>query len=173
MVIRIIVVTVMIIIVIMYVTNLNIFRIIYKLNNNIMMIFLTILNIINTLAIIYLIFAKKSNYYLDIRKETTYYDNTLLGYRLSLWKKIGRGFNTSKNLIYIKIRNRKKTETREEVSRMIKNYSQQNKLQSLSAKFSWLKTLDEVNQFQKDYSIVDKKIVSDLVANFKASKNIK
>ena len=53
---------------------------------------------------------------------------------------------------------------------MIATYSQQNKLQTLSAKFSWLKTWKEVRQFEKDYSVVDRKIVANLVTNFVPKK---
>lgn len=50
---------------------------------------------------------------------------------------------------------------------MIALYDSKNKLQALSAKFSWLSTWEEVKQFEKDYSVVDRKIVENLVANFK------
>ena len=127
------------------------------------MIYLTILN---TLAIVYLITAKKSKYYFIFKKETTTYRNTLLGFRLSLWKKTSEYSSSSKHSIYLKIRDTKKTEMQEEAQRMIAQYSQQNKLQSLSAKFSWLKTWDEVKEFQKYYTCVDQKIVENLVAKF-------
>ena len=127
------------------------------------MIYLTILN---TLAIIYLIVSKKSKYYLRFRKETTTYNNTLLGYRLSLWEKLSGGSASSSHSIYLKIRNTKKTKMQEEAIRMIANYSQQNKLQSLTAQFSWLKTWAEVKEFQKYYTCVDQKIVENLVSNF-------
>jgi hypothetical protein len=127
------------------------------------MIYLTILN---TLAIVYLIASKKSKYYIRFRKETTTYENILLGFRLSLWEKTSENSASSKKSIYFKIRDRKKTEMQEDARRMIAKYSQQNKLQSLSAKFSWLKTWDEVKEFQKYYTCVDQKIVENLVANF-------
>ncbi len=127
------------------------------------MIYLTILN---TLAIVYLITAKKSKFYLRFKKETTTYENTLLGFRLSLWERLSESSASSKHSIYLKIRDTKKTEMQEEARRMIAKYSQQNKLQSLSAKFSWLKTWDEVKEFQKYYTCVDQKIVENLVANF-------
>ena len=68
--------------------------------------------------------------------------------------------------LVIPIKNKKKVEKEEEINRMIATYSQQNKLQTLSAKFSWLKTWDEVRQFEKDYTVVDRKIVANLVTNF-------
>lgn len=126
------------------------------------MIYLTILN---TLAIVYLIASKKSKYYLEFKKETTY-ENTLLGFRLSLWQKVGEYSSNYKHSIYIKIRDRKKTQMEEKARRMIATYSQQNKLQSLTATFSWLKTWDEVKEFQKYYTCVDQKIVEKLVSEF-------
>lgn len=127
------------------------------------MIYLTILN---TLAIVYLITAKKSKCYLSLRKETTTWDKILLGYRLSLWKKTSEYSASSKHSIYLKIRNKKSTEMKEDAIRMISIYSQQNKLQSLTAKFSWLKTWNEVKEFQKYYTCVDQNIVENLVSKF-------
>lgn len=125
-----------------------------------------LLTILNTLAIVYLITAKKSKYYLTFQKETTAYKNTLLGFRLSLWKKTSEYSASSNYSIYLKIRDKKKTEMKEDVDCMIANYSQQNKLQSLTAKFSWLTTWDEVKEFEKYYTCVDPTIVENLVAKF-------
>lgn len=127
------------------------------------MIYLTILN---TLAIVYLIVANKSKYYLSFKKETTTYNNTLLGYRLSLWEKVSSCSASSRYSIYIKIRNKYITEAREDACRMISKYSQQQKVQSLSAKFSWLRTWNEVREFKKYYTCVDQNIVENLVAKF-------
>lgn len=125
-----------------------------------------ILTILNTLAIVYLIASKDSKFYFKFKKETTTYENTLLGFRLSLWKKLSEYSASSNHSIYLKIRDRKKTEMREEARMMIARYSQHNKIQSLSAKFSWLETWDDVKEFQKYYTCVDRKIVEDLVSNF-------
>lgn len=127
------------------------------------MIYLTIFN---TLAIIYLFTAKKLKYYLTFKKEVTTWEKTLLGFRLSLWKKADEYSASCKKSIYLKIRDAKKIEMQEEARRMIAKYSQQHKLQSLSAIFSWLKTWDEVKEFQKYYTCVDQKIVENLVAKF-------
>jgi hypothetical protein len=127
------------------------------------MIYLTI---INTLAIIYLIFAKSTKLYFQFRVEKTTWNKTILGYRLVLWKRLSAYESSSVYQLYLTIRNRKKTEMSEDAQRMIAKYSQQNKRQSLHAKFSWLKTWDDVKEFQKYYTCVDKKIVEDLVANF-------
>ena len=91
----------------------------------------------------------------------------MLGYRLILWKKLSEYSAESTFSIYFKIRDKRKIETREEVCRMIAKYSEKQKRQTLSAKFSWLKTIEEVKQFEKDYSVVDSKLVSELVSGFK------
>lgn len=122
-----------------------------------------ILTILNTLLIVYLILSKKSKYYLKFQKETTSYEHTLLGFRLSLYENL----TYSCKSIYLKIRDKKKTEMEENARRMIVKCSQQDKLQSLSAMFSWLKTWEEVREFEKYYTCVDQKIVENLVANFK------
>lgn len=48
--------------------------------------------------------------------------------------------------------------------------SEQNRLQSLTAKFSWLKTREQVMQFEKDYLVVDREIVERLVRDFTPKK---
>ena len=122
------------------------------------MIYLTILN---TIAIIYLILSTKSKYYLKFTKEKTIFNNTLLGYRLRLWCKHSDNSASSKHSIYFKIRNKTKTESIEEACRMIAKYSQQQQIrQSLTAKVSWLKTMEEVKEFQKYYSCVNEELVN-------------
>ena len=126
------------------------------------MIFLTILN---TLFIIYML-CKQSKLYIEFKKDTTFWNKTLIGYRIVLWKKTSE--HSAKGIYTLKIpfKNKRKTETQEEVNRMIAKSSQQQKLQTLSARFSWLKTEKEVKQFEKDYICVDQKIVENLVSNF-------
>lgn len=131
------------------------------------MIIISIITAINTLCVIYLILSKKSNLYFELRKEESFLENTLLGYRLTLYKKLSEYSASGIYSIYFKIRDKKKVETQEEVIRMIAKYSDQQKRQTLSAKFSWLKTTEEVKQFEKDYSVVDRKLVADLVSGFK------
>lgn len=126
---------------------------------------LLFLSILNTVAIIYLIVFKDSKYYFEFKKEKSN-GLVLLGYMLGFWKITSYGA-TQIYYLYLPIRNAKKIRLLEEVQRLINN-SQQNKLQSLSAMFSWLKTLEEVKQFEKDYMVVDRKIVENLVANFKS-----
>lgn len=114
-----------------------------------------ILTILNTIAIL-IIFFKLKVIKISIRRDETFWNKTLMGYDVWIQKVYFR----------IPIRNKHKTELKEEVSRLIANESTQSKLQTLSAKFSWLKTWDEVRRFEKDYSVVDRKIVERLVANF-------
>lgn len=131
------------------------------------MIIISIITAINTLCVIYLILSKNSKLYFELRKEESFLENTLLGYRLTLYKKLSEYSASGIYSIYFKIKDKNKVETREEVLRMIAKYSDQQKRQTLSAKFSWLKTNEEVKQFEKDYSVVDRKLVADLVSGFK------
>ena len=131
-----------------------------------------LLTIINTIAIAYLLY-KKGRFYIDIRKDTTFINKTVVAYYITLWRKTSEFSATGVYSISIPIKNKKKVEKDEEVHRMITTYSQQNKLQSLSAKFSWLKNWEEVKKFKKDYSVVDRDIVDRLVVNFVPKKNVK
>lgn len=129
------------------------------------MTFLIILTILNTLAIIYLILAVKSIYYIDISKEQTFSAHTLLGYQVTLWKKTSEYSASGIYSIYIPIRNRRKIELREEILRLM-NPKNPNTRYTLNAMFSWLKTWEEVRQFEKDYSVVDSAFVQHLVSKF-------
>lgn len=120
------------------------------------MIYLTL---INSIVIIFILFKNKT-LTLSIRRDETTWGKILTGYDVWFCKFYFR----------IPIRNKRKTELREDVNRMISLYDHQGKLQALSAMFSWLKTWDEVYQFEKDYLVVDRKIVENLVSNFKPKK---
>jgi hypothetical protein len=113
---------------------------------------MTILTILNTIIIIFILFSQKI---IKIKKNKTTCNKTLYSYSVYINK-----FRFS-----IPIRNKHKLELDEEVSRLITS-SKQEKLQTLSAKFSWLKTWKEVRQFEKDYSVVDRKIVEKLISKF-------
>jgi hypothetical protein len=131
------------------------------------MIYLTILN---TLVIFYLLLVRNNKYYFELRKDTTFSVNTLVGYQITLWKKKSFGANGVWGF-YIPIRNKKKVELKEEVDKLINKYSKQNQQQSLNAIFSWLKTWEEVKQFKKDYYIVNPKLVDDLVTDYAIRHN--
>lgn len=133
--------------------------------------FILILSITNSLAIFYILLVKESKYYIDIRKNETFHFNTLLGYYITLWKSTSEYSASGIYTIYLPIRNRKKIEFEEEIQRMMQ-YSDSNKLQSLSTKFSWLKTEKEVEEFEKNYSVVDRKMVERLVSKWR-SDNMK
>lgn len=125
-----------------------------------------ILTILNTLAMLYLLKTKNIKLYIKISKETTFFINTLLGYRIILWK-INNEYSSSVVFnIYIPVKNKNKIELKEEIDSLLKG-SYQNRRYTLNAKFSWLKTLKEVEQFKKDYFIVDSEIINNLVNNFK------
>lgn len=126
---------------------------------------LTFITILNTIAIAYL-FWKQCKLYIAFTEDRTFIQNTLVAYHITLWKKVSEFSSSGVFTIVIPIKNKRKTELSEEVQRMIAKYDNQAKLQALSAMFSWLKTWDEVRQFQKDYEVVDRKIVENLVSNF-------
>lgn len=114
--------------------------------------YLTLLNTV----LIFLILFKTKLIKVTVHRYKTFWNKTLLGYNIRVQNVTFR----------IPIRNKEKTELREEVERMIAEYDYQSKLQALSAKFSWLKTYDEVKKFERDYTVVDEKIVRNLVRNF-------
>jgi hypothetical protein len=132
-----------------------------------MLTFLIVLTILNSLLIIVLFMSCKSKFYFRFSKEKAIFSGTLLGYTLRLWKRDSEYSAHGVWSVYFKIRNKEKTEKNEEIHMMINKYSEQHKRQSLNAKFSWLETMEEVKQFEKDYSCVDNKFVSELVSNFK------
>ena len=113
-----------------------------------------LLTILNTTAIL-IIFFKLGIIKVTIRRDETFWNKTLMGY--DVW--------VQKIYFRIPIRNKRKTELSEEVNRMI-NYDYQSKRQTLSAKFSWLKTWEQVKKFEKDYSVVDRRIVESLVESY-------
>lgn len=131
-----------------------------------MEILMYVLTILNSLVLIVILW-KQNLYSVSFTAYRTTRKDTLLGWELTVWKMFRNGTWASGSIILrIPIRNRKKTELREEVERM-KKYSAQNKLQNLTAMFSWLKTWKDVKEFEKNYSVVDPEIVSSLVKNFK------
>jgi hypothetical protein len=126
----------------------------------------TYLTILNTIAVIYLILVKNSKYYISVDKDETFWNKTLLGFRIYLMKKTSDYSASSVFGFYIPIKNKRKTELQEEVNRMIAKESPSNRTQKLTAMFSWLKTIAEVKQFEKDYSVVDRVLVENLVRQF-------
>lgn len=130
------------------------------------------LTILNTLAILYLLIKGNSTYYFGFEIERTYFKKNVLGYAIILWKKHDYGA-TSVYKLYIPVRNRRKVELTEEVQRLISNTSSHNRVHTLTAKFSHLKTWSEVRQFEKDYSVVDRKLVERLVSDFATKNNYK
>jgi len=111
-----------------------------------------LLTIINSLAIIWIIFHKDFSYH----KNESFGVHTFLG----VWF-----YYKHKGFLYIPFRNGRKVRLREDIENMLKG-SDQSRRQTLNALFSWLKTIDEVNQFVKDYGKVDKEFVDKLVKQF-------
>lgn len=131
---------------------------------------LTFLIISNSLINIYLL-VKQLGLFLTFEKETTLYKTFVISYKIYLWKRINE--YSSKCVLHLKIpiKNGKKAKLEEEILNMI-TQSEQSKRQKLGAMFSWLKTIEEVKDFERNYSVVDEKFVKRLVDDFKA-KNIK
>ena len=134
----------------------------------------TQLTIITIITVIYGIFItylmlKNLKYRFEFNKTTTDFKHTLVGYYISLWHYSGYSSSCVWGF-YIPIKNRHKIELKEEIERLIKDET--NQRYNLNAKFSWLKTWKEVEQFQKDYSCVDKELVDKLVSEFKIKKHV-
>ena len=110
------------------------------------------LTILNSLAILFL-FYKTGIVKVTIRRQETFWKKTLIGYMVGI----------NKFYFIIPLRNERKTKLREEIKKMITEYNYWEKRQALAAKFSWLKTWEEVRQFEKDYSVVDSDMVKFLV----------
>ncbi len=127
------------------------------------------LTIINTIAICYLFYKQSNLFYFEVKKETTFHKKTFLGYRVILWKRISTHSSSGIFAFFIPVKNKRKTILSEEVEDLKTSI---NKRYTLHAIFSWLKTIEQVNQFQKDYSEVDKNIVDNLVFDFKLKHNL-
>jgi hypothetical protein len=118
--------------------------------------------VVSILLIIYVLHVN-NRFYLKWRRTT--YNKKLLGVNI-MWKDTSSKTSWSaKGIFYIPLRFNQRLEIREEALRLIAS-SPQNKIQTLNAKFSWLKTPQEVEQFKKDFSIVDKGLVEQLEDEF-------
>lgn len=136
-----------------------------------MMTFILMLSIINSISIILVILTKNNKYHIGIRKNETFHYRTVLGYYITLWKSTNESSANGIYTTYIPIRNAKKIKLEEEIERIMQ-YSYQNKYQSLNAMFSWLKTEKQVEQFEKNYSVIDRKIVEKLVSDWRSKQSI-
>ncbi len=122
-----------------------------------------ILTILNSLAIIYLI-AKANGIYLTVEKEQTS-NGTTTGYRGYVMKKTEYG-SRSIYSVGIPIRNSNKTELSEEISKLMSMNHLGNRDYTLRAKFSWLRTRKEVEDFERNYKVVNEELVKELVGSF-------
>lgn len=127
---------------------------------------LVILTILNSLAIAYLLLSHKSRLYITISKDTTFYADTIVGYNITLWKKTSENCASGLYTIYIPVKNKKRVEVDENVLRLI-NGSVQDKRQFLYATFSWFRNWKDVREFEKNYSVVDEKLVKRLINEFR------
>lgn len=123
-----------------------------------------ILTILNTLAILFYFVYKSSPRYFTITKVKTFHFDTTLGYKITLWEKQNGGATSIFSFTIPIHRNIEQIKINEEIRR-ISGYTHQNKLQTLSAMFSHLKTDEEVSKFVKNYSVIDPIIVNKLYQN--------
>jgi predicted membrane protein len=131
--------------------------------------FITTLTILNSVCIILIFYAiGKYRYYISIVSHSTFWNKTLYAYYITLWKRKVDGYSSiGIYTIKIPIRNENKVKLQEEIDRLMQEdaFTKRNRLK---AKFSWIKTWEEARQFKKDYSVVDRKYVEELVSNFKS-----
>lgn len=128
--------------------------------------FIEILTIINTLFIVYLVVTKSNRYYFTFDKQYTWQKTVLIGFNLILWEIKSKTSAQSVFTLYFPIRNHEQSQLKEDIIKLMK-LNNPNKIQTLSEMFSWLRTKEEVEQFQKEYSIVDPEYVQKLVDDWK------
>jgi len=125
------------------------------------MIYLTILNT----ALIAYIYLLRSDYFFRLENNRSN-KGTYIGTSFSLWtgdRKTSSGLY--KMLINIRFRNYKKITLQEDADRLMRQ-SEHNKRYSLNAIFSWYKTQEEVDLFNKYYRKVNPELVDELVSKF-------
>jgi hypothetical protein len=124
------------------------------------------LTIINSLVLIYLLIKGNKSYYMTLKKD--YSDKIFLGYTFTLWRRTSYG---AKGIFVQQFSfvNREFVKLRQEVNRM-KN-DKYNQVQTLHAKFSWLRTHQQVAEFVKNYREVNPDVVDQLVTDFKPKKD--
>lgn len=119
------------------------------------------LTILNTIGLLYLLFN-------HIKSFFSYSTNS------TFWtKKLCSIYFYYKNRMFFKIiiRNARKEEIKQDLLTM-SNECKQNRTQRICAKFSWLKTLEEVEQFKKDYFDADPVLIGNLISDFKTKHNL-
>ena len=116
-----------------------------------------ILTIINTCILIYILSRK----HFRVHRWASSHKDVLTGFSVQF---------KGKRVIYIPIRNHRKTELKENINRMIAD-NEQSRRQTLNAFFSWITTPEDAEQFKKDYSIVDRAFVQELVNGFEPESN--
>ena len=124
-----------------------------------------ILSIINSLLIIYIIFVK-GKYLIQFESERTRESKVLFAYTFSIWQEVTE---YSRNRIYylsIPIRNERKEKLKEDIADL-KRRDNQDRRKRLRAMFSWIKKIDKVEEFKRDYYSVDPELIDELVTGFK------
>jgi len=111
------------------------------------------LTIVNTIAIIYIL--NRNLFKFRASKNLTFRG-----------KFLGVGFYLNgKRFLYVPVRSSEKTQIKEDIAGLL-GRSAQSKRQTLSAKFSWLKTASRVEGFKNHYRVVDPGFVDKLVDEF-------
>ena len=124
-----------------------------------------ILSIINSLVLVYILWIK-GNYSISFEAQRTSDTKVLYAYTFRLWQHMTEYSKRSSHRLSIPIRDKKKEELKQEIIYLQKS-SIQNRRQRLRAEFSWLKTIDLVEQFKRDYYSVDPELIDELVTGFK------
>lgn len=124
-----------------------------------------ILSIINSLLLIYILYIK-GNYSISFEAERTRDTKVLFAYTFRLWQHLTEYSKSSVHCLSIPIRNKKKEELKEDIADL-KRRDRQDRRQRLRARFSWLKTIDKVEEFKNDYYVADPEFIDELVTGFK------
>jgi hypothetical protein len=116
-------------------------------------------------SILLIIYVLHVNNRFRLSWSRTTYNKKLLGVNI-MWKNTSSKTSWSaKGLLYIPLRFNQRLEVREEALRLIAS-SPQKRIQSLQTKFTWIKTPEEMEQFKKDFIVVDEKLVKQLENEF-------
>ena len=124
-----------------------------------------ILSIINSLLLIYIL-CIKGRYLVLFESERTREYKVIFAYTFSIWKRISESGRQRIYCLSIPIRNKKKEELKEDIADL-KRRDRQDRRQRLRARFSWLKTIDKVEEFKNDYYVADPEFIGELVTGFK------
>lgn len=126
---------------------------------------LIIINSLITLILLVIVLYKENR--LSVHFSKNRYFNKIEGVQF-MWssRPLIYGYSSSKRVLYIPIRDHRKLEFKEDVEKLMKLDSKEDSRRDLRATFSWLKTIKDVEEFEKYYSVVDSVYVKELVDRF-------